>query len=333
MAKSFRYLSRRELLCYEAVAALAIPFGAAAQSLPRVAFLAQIRRPEPFVTHIFGSFAKGLQEEGYVDGQNISLDWNFANGDVNQLPTLAAAIVTSRPDVIVTAGTLSAVAMHAATSSLPVVFGNVSDPIASGLVRSMNEPRTNMTGVLSFSAAMMPKLAEITLEAMPQASRFALLINPLQPSHSGVHDMIEPVFSRRSRELHSYNATSASEIELAFVRMVTDRVEAVLMPLEGLFIQQREQIGRLSNTYGIAAASIDAELVPAGGLLAYGVNQHVMFRRMAQYVDRILKGAKPLDLPVEQPSDFVLAVSRKTAHSLGFEIPEVVLLRAGQIID
>jgi putative ABC transport system substrate-binding protein len=268
----------------------------------------------------------------YVEGQNLAMDWRFAQGDVAALPTLAAEIVKSQPEVVVTAGTLSALAMHKATQTLPVVFGNVSDPLGAGLVRSLNQGGTNMTGIASLSSPMMPKLLELLAETYPAATRMAVLFNPLQPSHAGILRSLEPVAAARRLQLKGYPAATPRDIAEAFDAMTRDGVQAVMLPVEGLFIQQRAQIGELGASHRLALAGIDAELADAGALLTYGPDQHAMFRRMAVYVDRILRGAKPQDLPVEQPSTFVLAVNRKAERALQLRIPATVLMRAERVI-
>ncbi len=299
----------------------------------RIGFMAQIARPDPIESHFFGAIPRGLRDLGYVEGKSFAMDWRFAGGDVSALPKLAAELVKTNPDVITTAGTLSAVAMRKATDSIPVVFGNVSDPVAAGLVNSLSRPGTNMTGMASLAIDLNPKLMEILVDGLPGVSRLAILINPLHPAHLRSAAELEETATKRRIKLIVVKATNPAEIETAFAAIGREKVGGLVLPLEGLFIQQRRQVAELSAKYRLPVASSDNELAAAGGLFSYGANQGAMFLRMASYVDNILKGAKPADLPVEQPSEFDFAINMKTARTLGLAIPQLVLIRANRIIE
>lgn len=298
----------------------------------RMGFLAQIARPEPFGPHIFGTLLRSLGQLGYVEGRNLTVDWRFANGDIPALPRMAAELAAQKLDVVVAAGTLSAVAMRRATSTAPVVFGNVSDPIAAGLVQSLHRSGTNMTGVASLLAAMMPKLMELAVEAVPRATRLGLLINPQQPSHAGIPAALAGHAAKRQLRLAVYPAASPLEIDTAFEAIVRDGTELALIPLEGLFIQQRAQIGALAIKHRVPTAGFDEELAAHGALLTYGADQHVMFRKVAGLVDRVLRGTLPQDLPVEQASDYVLVVNRGVESTLRLQVPPALLIRADRVI-
>jgi putative ABC transport system substrate-binding protein len=325
-----RGLDRRQLL----VAAAAWPFAAVAQPrVRRIGFLAQIRRPEPFDSHIFGTLARALRELGYVDGQNLAIDWRFGQGDVAALPALAAALVQAQPELVVTAGTLSAVAVRKASTTVPVVFGNVSDALGAGLVQSLAKPGTNCTGVVTLQSGILPKLLEVVLEALPGATRFALLTNPLQPASARFLAGLHEAPKARSVRVAGYGASKPPEIEAAFAAMQKDGVEVLLVPVEGLFIQQRAQLVELARRHRIALTGVDDDLAEAGALLTYGADQHAMFRKVAGYADRILRGAAPQDLPVEQPSAFVLALNRKTERALQAQLPYALVVRADRVIE
>lgn len=323
-------MKRRNFVVTSLGAALGFP--AVAQRVARVGFLAQIKRPEPMEPHIFGSFLKGLRERGWIEGRNLQMDWRFGDGDVSLLPALAAALVASKPDLIVTAGTLAAVAARDATTTIPVVFGNVSDALSTRLVQSLSRPGTNMTGVVNLSAGMMPKLLELLLEAVP-ATRVGLLVNPKQPAHQGLLEAVSRAAEPRRASVTEYRVATPTDISDAFASMQKSGVKAVVVPLEGLFIQHRPQIGALALAHRIALASIDAEMSDVGALLTHGADQHDMFAKVAAYAGRILDGGKPDQLPVEQPTRFLFVVNRKTERALQLQLPPAVLLRADRVIE
>lgn len=298
----------------------------------RAAFLAQIARPEPFEPHIFGTLARSLRQLGYLEGRNIAMEWRFANGDVESLPRLAADIVARNPDIVIAAGTLSAVAMRGATGTIPTIFGNVSDPVGFGLVQSFHRSGTNMVGVTSQLTVLMPKLVEVMLEAMPKAARLGLLMNPQQLSHAGFVASLTPMAERRQVRLMPYKAANPQEIETAFAAMAKDGINAAVVPRDGLFIQQSRQIGELALRHRLALGGFDEELARHGALLTFGSDQHIMFRKVAEYADRLLRGAKPQDLPVEQASDYVLVLNRKVEAELRLQLPESLLVRADRVI-
>ncbi|WP_186510895.1 ABC transporter substrate-binding protein [Caenimonas sedimenti] len=309
-----------------------LPSLAQTARVSRAAFLAQIARPEPMEPHIFGTLAKSLRQLGHVEGRNMAIEWRFANGDVDSLPRLASDIVARTPDIVIAAGTLSAVAMRKATTTIPVIFGNVSDPVGFGLVQSFHRSGTNMTGVTSQLTVLMPKLVEVMLEAMPKASRLALLMNPQQVSHAGFVASLSPMAERRQVRLMPYKAANPQEIEQAFSAMAKDSVDAAVVPRDGLFIQQSRQIGELAMRHRLAVGGFDEELARNGALLTFGSDQHIMFRKVAEYADRVLRGAKPQDLPVEQASDYVLVVNRSVESVLRVQLPQSLLVRADKLI-
>jgi putative ABC transport system substrate-binding protein len=325
------HLSRRTFL---AVGAAICAGGVAAQGgrTWRIGFLAQIARPDPFGPHIFGTLSRALAQLGYVEGRNLAMEWRFANGDVPALPRLAAELAAQKLDVVVTAGPLSAVAMRRATTTMPVVFGNVPDPVGAGLVQSFSRSGTNMTGVANLSGTMMPKLMELALEAVPRASRLALLVNPQQPSHAGMPAALAAQAARRQVRLTAYPAAWPRDIDAAFETMARDGAELALIPLEGLFIQQRSQIGALGLRHGLPTVGLDEELSGHGALLTYGADQHVMFRKVAGFVDRVLRGTPPQDLPVEQASEYVLVINRSVESPLRLQVPPALLIRADRVI-
>lgn len=325
-----RIITRRSLVAM--VPFLLAPAFAQPARVWRAEFLAQIARPEPFEPHIFGTLAKSLRQLGYVEGRNLAMEWRFANGDVESLPRLASEIVGRNPDIVIAAGTLSAVAMRKATTTIPTIFGNVSDPVGFGLVQSFHRSGTNMIGVTSQLTVLMPKLVEVMLEAMPKASRLGLLMNPQQVSHAGFVASLTPMADRRQVRLMAYKAANPQEIEMAFAAMAKDGVDAAVVPRDGLFIQHSRQIGELALRHRLAIGGFDEELARHGALLTFGSDQHIMFRKVAEYADRLLRGAKPQDLPVEQASDHVLVVNRRVEAELRLQLPQSLLVRADKVI-
>lgn len=324
-------LTRRRFVAVTTAAAASWPLSGIAAPR-RIAFLAQIARPEPFETHIFGTLAAALRNLGYVEGRTASIDWSFANGDVAALPGLAASIVQAQPEVVITAGTLSVVTMHKATKEIPIIFGNVSDPVGAGVVKSLNSPGTNVTGVLNFSSPMMPKLLEVLLDAVPRVGEVGVLVNPLQPSHAGILDSLRPLAQARRVRVVGFPTATASDIESAFSAMARDNVRALVVPVEGLFIQHRKMIAELAIKSGVVLAAVDSEFADAGALVTYGADQHAMFRTVADYADRVLRGTRPQELPVQQPSAYIMAINRRTEKALQLQLPPSLLLRANRVI-
>lgn len=299
----------------------------------RVGFMAQINRPDPFEGHIFSALPRGLHELGYVEGKNLVIEWRFGDSKLERLPSLAAELVQAKVDVIVTAGTLSAISAQKATTTIPIVFGNVSDPVGAGLVRSLARPEGNVTGTTSISTEISAKVMQMLLSVVPKASRVAVLINPLHPNHLTTAKDLQAAALSVGVRVQTVEARAPQDIEQAFAAMTREGAEALIVPIEGLFIQQRRQIADLAARHKLPSGSTDGEYAKQGGLFSYGTNQHAVFRNAAKYVDKILKGAKPADLPVEQPTAFELIINRKTAKTLGVTIPLSLLISANEVIE
>ena len=299
----------------------------------RIGFLAQISRPDPFEGHIFSALTRRLLELGYTEGRNLALEWRFGDSKMERLPGLATELVKANVDLIVAAGTNSAVAAQKATTTIPIVFGNVSDPVGTGLVKSLARPEGNVTGPASMSAEIIVKVMLILLSLVPKPSRVGVLINPLNPGHSTRARDLKAAAQGLGVRVQFVEARTPKDIEQAFATMAKAGAEALLVPIEGLFIQQRRQITDLAAKYKLPTGSTDGEYARQGGLFSYGTNQHEIFRQVAAYVDKVLKGAKPADLPVQQPTVFELIVNRKTAKSLGLTIPHSVLISANEVIE
>lgn len=299
----------------------------------RIGFMGQIGRPDAFETHIFSSLPRALRELGYVEGKNLVIEWRYGDNKLDRLPGIAADLAQAKVDVIVAAGTLSALAAQKATTVIPIVFGNVSDPVGTGLVKSLARPEGNITGPTSISIEISAKVMQMLLSLAPRPTRVAVLINPLGPNHVRVVKDIQAAGQQFGVRVQTVEARSPQEIEPAFAAMARERADALIMPMDGLFIPQRRQVAELAAKYKLPSASTDGEYARDGGLLSYGTDQHAVFRQVATYVDKVLKGARPADLPVEQPTKLDLIVNRRTAKALGRTIPQALLISANEVIE
>jgi putative ABC transport system substrate-binding protein len=322
------------LLALLAVFLLAAPLAAEAQApakVPRIGFLApQSPTDNP---HLLEAFRQGLRELGYVEGQTIAIEYRFGEGRPERLPALAAELVRLKVDVIVTTGPPAPLAAKQATSTIPIVFAVTADPIAEGLVASLARPGGNITGLASMGPEVVGKQLELLKEVAPKVSRVAVLQNPSHHGHPAMLRQAEDAARALGLQLHIVQAGSPAEIDAAFATMRSQRVGGVLVLRDSLFIAQRTQIATLAAKSRLPAVYGLRELAEAGGLIAYGANVPLMYRRAATYVDKILRGAKPTDLPVEQPTRFELIINLKTAKALGLTIPPSLLQRADEVIQ
>ena len=299
----------------------------------RVGFMGQISRPDNFESHIFSALPRGLRELGYVEGKNLVIEWRFGDSKLERLPGMAADLVQTKVDVIVAAGTLAALAAQKVTTTIPIVFGNVSNPVDTGLVKSLARPEGNITGPSTISGDISAKVMQMLLSLVPKPTHVALLINPLSPNHVNTVKDLQAAGKQFGVRVQTVEARAPQDIEPAFAAMAMAGADALILPMEGLFIQQRRQVADLAAKYKLPSASTDGEYAKEGGLLSYGTDQHATFRQVAAYVDKIFKGAKPADLPVEQPTKFDLIINRKTAKTLGRTIPQSFLISATELID
>jgi putative ABC transport system substrate-binding protein len=279
------------------------------------------------------AFKQGLRELGYVEGQNVTLEYRWADGKFAQLPDLAADLVRLKVDVIVAVVTQASLAAKQATGTIPIVVIGVSDPVGSGVVASLARPGANITGTSSMTAAVVGKQLELLKETLPKISRVAALWNPANPIFQAIQRRETEVAARAlGVQLRILEARGPDEIERAFAAMASERTRALLVLGDPVFISHRKRIADLAANGRLPAVSGTREFVVAGGLMAYGPSFADMHRRAAYYVDRILKGTKPADLPVEQPTKFELLINLKTAKQIGLTIPPNVLARADRVI-
>ena len=325
-------ISRRVVIRTLAGALLAGPIAAEAQApakVPRIGYLTTLSRTDDWRLQ---SFRQGLRELGYVEGQTIVIEYRFAEGRPERLPALAADLARLKVDVIVTAGPPAPQAAQQATSTIPIVFTVVGDPVGEGLVASVARPGGNVTGMASIAAEVVGKQLELLKEIAPKVSRVAVLQNPNHPGHPLMLRQLEGAARALGVQLHVVQAGSPAAIDAAFATMRSQRVGGVLVLRDSFFNAQRAQIAALAASSRLPAVYGFSEHAEAGGLMTYGASVPLMYRRAATFVDKILKGARPADLPVEQPTKFELVINLKTAKALGLTISPSLLARADEVI-
>lgn len=274
-----------------------------------------------------------MRELGYVEGKNLVIEWRFANAYNERLPDLASELVQLKVDAIVTNGTPATRAAQKATTTIPIVMGAITDPVGGGFVTSLGHPGGNITGLALVTDDISPKHMEMLLTIAPKLSRVAVMVNPNNTSHATILEKVKATAQTRRVSVIPIEARTAKEIGDGFSSMAKQQAGAVIVETDALFTQQRNQISELALKNRLPSISVIRELVEAGGLMSYGQNVGESFRRAATYVDKILKGARPGDLPVEQPTTFEFTINRKTANALGLTIPTELLLRADKVIE
>ena len=284
-----------------------------------------------------GSFVaglrQGLSEAGYVVGQNLAIEYRWAGGSYDRPPLLAADLVGRRVDVIVTSGPPAALAAKSATSTIPIVFAIGSDPVELGLVAGLARPGGNLTGITFLTVEVLPKLLELLAELVPQARVIAVLVNPNnQNTRRNIGDVQEAA-RVKGVQLSILNASSENELDAAFASLVQLQAGALVVVGDPFFTSRREQLVALASRHAVPAVYIARDFIVAGGLISYGASIAAAHRQIAGYVGKILKGAKPADLPVQQSTIFELVINLKTAQALGLTIPRSLLLQADQVIE
>jgi putative tryptophan/tyrosine transport system substrate-binding protein len=317
-------------------AALAAPLAAEAQQMERlyrIGILGNVSIAEPYGASLWGAFVQGLRELGYADGQNISLEYVSSEGKYERLPALAAELVRRKVDVIVVPADQNALAVKQATSSIPIVM--IGDPVGTGLVANLARPGGNITGLSALAGPeIVGKQLELLKATLPQVSRIAILRNPGNPTHAIWLRQADSAARSLTIQVQTLEARGPDEFGRAFKAMTTEGVGAVLILTDGMFSNHMIRIADLAMKSRLPAMG-PRNMVDAGAgiLMSYGPIGPELFRRAATYVDKILKGAKPGDLPIEQPTKFELVINLKTAKALGLTIPPSLLLRADQIIE
>jgi putative ABC transport system substrate-binding protein len=325
-------MKRRELILLLGGAVIA-PRALRAQQkpMPVIGFL-NGTSPGPAAAFV-AAFRHGLSETGYVEGQNVAIEYRWAEGRYDRLPALATDLVGRRVDVIVaTGGDRSALAAKSATSTIPIVFTG-GDPVAIGLVASLSRPGANLTGFSIITVELHPKLLELISELVPQVGVIALLVNPNNPNAERMQRDVQEAARAKRVQLHILKAGIESEMEGAFATLVHLKAGALLVGADAFFNSRREQLVALALRHAVPAIYEWREFPVAGGLISYGTSLAAVYRQVGIYVGRILKGAKPADLPVQQPTKFELVVNLKTAEALGLTIPQSILARADEVIE
>ena len=299
----------------------------------RVGFLAPLERPPSIAAHWWGAFVEGMRDLGYVEGKNLVIEWRFADNKPERLPGLAAELVHLNLDVLVGVAVESALEFQKLTSTIPIVTASAGDPVAAGLVKSLARPGGNITGLSTITGDLVAKRLEILLEIAPKVSRVAVLMRDAS-SPAGGRNLASAQSAGKLRGVTvlPVEARTPQEISAALASMRQQKADALLVMLHPLFEQQRSQIAELTLKHRLPTMTADRMYAESGCLMSYGASLADMFRRAATYVDRIVKGAKPADLPVEQPTRFELVINLKIAKALGITIPQSVLARATEVI-
>jgi len=277
-------------------------------------------------------FRRGLGDLGYAEGRDVVIEWRSAAGDYARVPALVADLVQSRVDVIVVDSTNAALAAKRSTSSIPVVMAIVADPVGSGLVTSLAHPSGNVTGLSVMLDELSAKRLQLLKEAVPRLTRVAVLWNPATPFHPKAMEDLKAAAPSLAMELSFAGARTPEEMRPAFSAMARTRAEALYVLGDAFFSSQRTTLLELAFKARLPVISVSRGFVDVGALMSYGPDFGDLYRRSAGYVDKILKGVKPSDLPIEQPTKFELVVNLKTAKTLGIAIPESILLQADEVI-
>jgi putative ABC transport system substrate-binding protein len=329
-------VDRREFVSGVALGLLAAPLAAEAQQAAKVPRIGYLGPNLATSSHLREAFLQGLRDLDYVEGRNLVIEYRDAKGKFERFPALAAELVALKVDVIVASGTLAALAAKHATRSIPIVFPTVGDPVADGLVTSLARPGGNVTGLSNLSPELVGKCLELLKQAVPGVSRVAILWQPgafVERTGKDIRKRAEVAGRALGMRLQFVETRGPEDFDRAFSDMTRARAGALIVVLTAMFANERRRLVDLAAKIRLPAVYGSRESVDAGGLMSYGPNLADSFRRAATYVDKILKGARPADLPVEQPTKFELVVNLKTAKALGLTIPPSLLQRADEVIQ
>jgi putative ABC transport system substrate-binding protein len=327
-------IGRREFIAGLLSAAAAWPLAARAQrGMPVVGFLGSLSA-ELDSKDVTIPFLQGLKETGYIEGQNVAVDYRWAENHYDRLPALAADLVRRRLAVLVAPSGPAAVAAKAATATIPIVFAVGADPVALGLVTSLNRPDANLTGIVSLASELAPKRLQLLRELMPTAVRFGVLADPVIPDTAALIADLKTAARTLGLELIFVNASTDSDIETAFATLSQQQVAAVMVgSTSPLYNRRIEHLAALAARHALPSMAPFRGFALAGGLMSYGSNLGYAFQQAGSYTGRILKGEKPADLPVQQATKFELVINLKTAKALGLTIPETLLATADEVIQ
>jgi putative tryptophan/tyrosine transport system substrate-binding protein len=325
-------MKRRELITLLGGAA-AWPLAARAQqAMPVLGFL-NAASSDGYVERLRG-FHQGLKDEGFVEGENVAIEYRWANNQVDRVSAIAAELVRRQVGVIVAAGGNAAPdAAKAATTTIPVLFVTPDDPVLLGYVTSLARPSGNLTGITFLGSELGAKRLELLRDLMPAMNRVAVLFNPLTPASESRLSEVQSAARTMGAQMAVFKASNSHEIELAFAAMVRDGIEALLLIPDPVFNGRRIQLVHSASRHGLPAIYWQREFADAGGLISYGSSIGDAFRQVGRYSGRILKGAKPADLPVVQSAKFELVINQQIARLLGLTIPSALLIRADEVIE
>jgi putative ABC transport system substrate-binding protein len=281
----------------------------------------------------YDAFRAKLRELGYVEGLNVRFEYRYADGSLDRLPGMAAELVSLQPSVIVSAPVPANIAVSKATTTIPIVMANGADPVQFGLVKSLSRPGGNITGVTNFAEDLASKQIDIIRELLPHLARVGALVNIENPLHVPQWRDTQDAAVKASLVVIRFDYRNPDDLERAFERFAQEHVEAVLIPPDVAFAALRDRIARLAADARLPTIFFNRESAAAGGLLSYGPNLVENYRRAAIFVDKILKGAKPGELPIERPNEFDLVINLRTANALGLTIPPTLLMRASEVIE
>jgi putative tryptophan/tyrosine transport system substrate-binding protein len=328
-------MRRREFVTLLGGAAVAWPLAAHAQqpAMPVIGFL-NLVSPDTYADRL-RAFRQGLKDTGYVEGENVAIDYRWADNQIDRLSPMAAELVRRRVAVITAAGgPAAAVAAKAATTTIPIVFSTTEDPVRLGFVASLARPGGNLTGINSLIGELVAKRLELLRELVPVVTRVAVLVNPADASSAGTTlKDVEAAAGAMGLQIRIVNASAGRELDAAFAGFVHERPDAIFVAGQPFFTSRRVQLALLAAHHSIPAIYGVREIAEVGGLMSYGINLVDGWRQIGVYTGRILKGAKPADLPVEQASKFQLVINLQTAKILGLTIPPSLLARADEVIE
>ena len=327
-------MKRREFITLLGGTAVGLPLTAGAQqaAMPVIGFLETVSAD--FGSRILAPIRQGLGDAGYVEGQNVAIEYRWAEGHYDRLPELAADLVRRRVNVIMTTSTPASLAVKAATTELPLVFGVGDNPVKLGLVASLNRPGGNATGVNFFLGELAAKRLGLLRDLIPAATRIAVLVNPTDAvrTDSNLKD-VDTAARALGLQVHIVNASTIAEIDAAFATLARERVDAIFVIPDSYLNSRRVQLANLAARFAIPSAFGQREYCEVGGLMSYGTNLADARRQIGSYAGRILKGAKAADLPVVQATNFELVINLTTARMLGLEVPPTLLARADEVIE
>jgi putative ABC transport system substrate-binding protein len=312
---------------------VAWPLAARAQQpkMPVVGYLSALSEAQTALQLV--AFRRGLNEMGFVGGENVAIEFHWADGQYGRLPAMAADLVRRATTLILAQGPPAALAAKAASTTIPIVFVVGFDPVGAGLVASYNRPGGNVTGMTLLTEPLGQKRMELFRELAPKSSVIAMLVNPISPNAAPEIRDVQAAAQAIGLQLKMFNASTPNELNAAFVAIAEQRPDALLVGSDPFFVIRREELVALAERLGVPAVYPQREYVAAGGLISYGTNVAKAYHQAGIYAGRILKGAKPADLPVMRPTTFELVISLKAAKTLGLTVPPTLLVRADEVIE